>query len=1636
MAAGASGTGGGRDSESAWAPGSAAGLWARREPSGRVRCTDAVAAALAAGPHAWPLCQNPALDSPSELRDEILMDTESSSSLSPDSLASLTAGQVLIHSTGVQREKPAEAPTAAGGRVRKVTVAVRKLCEAVAPCQATGAALPARGPPCAPASVSAGRAPRGVITAGPSAGVSSTKGHPERLLSVGNSTEPMFFSQMDYRREAAVQEDSSLLLEDSRRPKGDVVISQYATGQKEALRAVLKQKTQNNPVLKEVKVHLLGNASTGKKGSVVHDTTSAHREVDSAATIAAATAAAIATTAPLLKVQNDLEAKVNSVSALIHKLQEADRQVHSVAEQLANMKTLHEKPHCHERVSELEKQMNAFMMQRIQHLEKLQEQQMNIQSHLISSAVNTGGLQRIHEPSSSIMTKQSEKSEQQLLSNEIPSCQRGLFLASGGALAQAYSSQFRGCGINTQKSPLKTPVPRRYAPEPVSKNVKISKKENGVTEKENIPKSTREGEGRLLEHIMNSQEMPRGQIEDSKKAALNSNKTSCHSERDRHTALHTDSVPALESFQNCGSVEKMVKKADDLLQDLDQLRRKMHDMLESKKPAVTSDLPERHLLNKPSILQNVKVPKSILRDAERILREVQNNKKILEENLEAVIHAKDGDAMCTFINALTTDRDVLEEIRIRNTVDEWIKAISLEIQAEMARNDLEQVKYDQKVPWIKRGQNIKGRKTNEEIRAKSQKLQGCSIKKPLSAAKPLQKPVEENASKQRFRTNFSSENLQRSKKKADGPVNRSPVVQNEDYLCQIYGKPIYQGHRSTLKKAPYLRFNSPSPRSKLQRPKLIECVRGTKVKSARTQTCSRMQKAVTSPLAQGNQYLFSPSRDVPPICGPLEGHLIPMAIPLGQTQINDVSLLPAGVVIGKPHPVTVTTSVPEVPPKPSVEIKKPNIAVIEMKSEKKDPPQLSVQVLPNVDIDSISSDSVSINHVLPVSKPTLPPVDTVIQTPEDIHSEEEDAKFPGTNIVDVTHVTQDQEEERNEIAEFCEPLLELSGQFKVTSPKYNGPLFPPGVSAPQQSTDVLDELIQRRETIENRLINWVEQEIMARVISGMYPVQKESVPSGCTSESEDSDTVTSDIVEGAGGGGFQLFINAGVPVDSEMISHFVNEALSEIIATMLGNRQAQKAVPAANVLPSTMVMMESLVPTPLPAPQATPPQTPPSEKELPLVKTPESSLSFTGINEDVHKHEQIKETGVEIPATTSCVGTPVITPVNTPPRTTTPSPPVSEWASKAAKLESPKPANPWDDAELPLEEEKPSPSTEEPFCPKAIEMSVANDEEPEALILPAQPSSARPFESLPCNPQVPSPVPTVSSGQSTQESSLTLTETETETADRPISEGEVLFSYGQVMAARALGGGGLCLPNLAESLSSTLGDANEMDYDPPSEGQVVRRPDKGYHKDPVVTLLAKLNQAPLAAQEGIYHLEDSDDSVGQLSEGQRPRLTKAAERILMGHLVYMDHPTAQTSESRPHRRFRSPSPGQLVQFGEIPRDEDTAHGPMLMAELESQPVSNPVLQAAQSSHRVTSLSEDLSQEQSQGAAQVETVKPQVIYVRRKSEEMQQEGGNAALHLHSHVPAAEVSMKLPSMNTDSETPSSIRGDSESSGTDTF
>uniref|UniRef100_A0A8C8RAG5 KIAA0586 n=1 Tax=Pelusios castaneus TaxID=367368 RepID=A0A8C8RAG5_9SAUR len=1552
------------------------------------------------------------------------MESESNSGVSQDSVASFTASDVLIRSTSLHRkEKPLASRIAdIGCSKKRVKISIKKLREVASPYQSDDATLSQDEISYIPPALSANKPLpiRSTLTTSCSItqavrGVLAERSSEQ--LPVENDLEPMLLSQKDYSKQATVEGVPLQVMEDgSRTEDGDIFISQYTTGEKEALRAVLKQRSQNPPVFKEVKVQLLENVSTEKKGGA-QETRSAHRERDSATTIAAATAAAIATTAPLLKVQSDLEAKVSSVSALLNKLQETDKQLQRVAEQQTNIKTQqHERSRCHDRVSELEKQMNAFMEQRIQHLEKLQQQQINIQSHLISSAINSGGFQPINIPSSNFMARHSTKPErQQPLTSQVSSCHRNLF-STNAASTQAYSGQFGNYGIHTEKSPLTTPAPRRYAPVPVSKDVRISqktsKKERPIAEKENMPKSSYGGivdGGRLLEQILNSQDTPLRQTGSSEKASLNNTKVAWNSEREWPAALRTDPVPAFEGpLQDFNPIHKTVKKAEDVLQDLGHLKREMHGMLQEAKtwksdmndfvksanPIVAPSLSEHHQVSKPSILQTVKAPKSMLKDAERILRGVQNNKKVLEENLEAIIRAKDGDAMYAFINALTTNRDALEEIRIRKTVDEWIKSISMEIQTEMAKSENEQAQCnqkDQKTPWIKRTQNIRIMKANKEIKAKTEKTQGSLTKKYLSA-KPSQQQTEDSFRRQNLRSYSVSETLLKKEARAEGPSTANAMVQNEEYLSQVYGKPIYQGHRSTLKKAPYLRFNSPSSKSRPQRPKVIERVRGTKVKSARTQTSSYAQKVITSPKKQRpfsaplkeSQYLFSPSREMPDVSGPLEGHLIPMAIPLGQTQINIISPQPAGVIIGKPHPVTVTTSILPAPLKPQAKIKNPNIAVIELRSEKKDPPNLTVQVLPNVDIDSVSNDSVSINQASTSSEAALPPVSNLIQGPEQTQYEEEDIKFPGTDFVNVTDIIQNQQEDDDGIPELSEPVLEINRQTQVISPKYHDPPFPPTAPASQYPSDILDEIIERRETLENKLISWVEQEIMARIISGMYPIQKESVPNVSASDSEESEAVTSDLVEAAGGGGFQLFVSAGVPVNSEVISQFVNEALTETIALMLGDREAQKAVPAEEVLQSKTVLLESVVSTPL----ATPPRTPPPEKEPSPVKTPVPSPSVTEIGGDVCEQEQMTETGFGIPASAGSVGTPAVTPVDTPPRVNTPTPLLSEHGSDTTRMESPKPPNPWGSAELPLDEEKPSPLNEETLHPRAVVMSVAQDEEPEMLILPASPVLNKPFESLPYEPKVPSPVHTPSSGPSTHESSLTVTETETETADRPISEGEVLFSYGQLVAARALAEGGLSIPNLSESLTSTLHDANEMDYDPPSEGQIVKRPHRGYYRDPVLSLFAKLNLAPVDVQEVIYHSEDSDNSVGELSEGQRPRLTRAAESILMGHSVYMDQPAFLVTEQK---RPRVPSPGECQKLtAEVLGDADASHGPMSMAELESQPHSNPVPQTAQANDRLASLSEDLSEMQSPKVVRVEPVRSRVIRVRNKSEATQQQ----------------------------------------------
>ncbi|KAM8781002.1 protein TALPID3 isoform 2-T4 [Rhynchonycteris naso] len=1405
------------------------------------------------------------------------------------------------------------------------------------------------------------------------------------------------------------------------------------------------------PVFKEVKVQLLEDAGA-EKDAVALETRTSPSGIDSATTVAAATAAAIATAAPLIKVQSDLEAKVNSVTELLNKLQETDKQLQRVTEQHTSIQNKHEKLHCHDH----EKQMSVFMEQHIRHLEKLQQQQIDIQTHFISAALKTSSFQPVTVPPPRAVENYSVKRDSSNLGSSNLSSHHNTFGSK-----QAPSRVVEDVGFDKQNSSLETPAPRRFAPIPVSKDDKISKRGNPMKEKENMEIAGHTGTVGLLEQILNNQDSLTRISESSDKTSLTRSKIGWNSEK-------TDSTDTLFSqrFSSCeelGTAKVTVQKSDNILHDLGQERKEPNGILQPKESLIMSRLAD---LPPNSISLQTTSTRSILKEAEKILRGVQNNKKVLEENLEAIIRAKEGTAMYSFINALSNNREMSEKIRIKKTVDEWIKTISAEIQDELAKKDYEQKRFDQKTQRTNKVYNM-----NKDIKTTKQ---GKTLNNSVIPKTHCPKPKEEHFRNPPMRS-IPALSLQKESKESS--LKATTVRRDEDYMLQIYGKPVYHGHRSTLKKGPYLRFNSPSPKSKPQRPKVIEQVKGTKVKSIRTQTDfyatkpkktdSKLQHSVATLPPGDQQYLFSPSREMPTLSGTLEGHLIPMAILLGQTQSNSDSVPPAGVIVNKPHPVTVTTSVPPSSRKTGTGVKKPNVAVVEMKSEKKDPPQLTVQVLPNIDIDSISNSSVDASLSLPSPRQASPPLNTWIQTPEFTKIDEEEVKFPGTNFDEVVDIIQE-EEKCDEIPEASEPILEFNRSVKIASTKYNGPPFPPVASTLQPTADILDKVIQRKETLENSLIQWVEQEIMSRIISRLIPVQQHAIANVSVSASEASEPLTSGIVEGTSSGVLQLFVDAGVPVNSDMISHLVTEALAETIAVMLGDREAKKQDPVATNVSGNVSTSKTYLPaqvcTPLPTPQPTPPHSPSPPQEQVLLQTPDSSPCDSEHDTAFPVKEVFVGKGNDMPVAT-LVNTPTVTPAATPPPAAALTPALSEISIEKLKISSPELPKPWGDRDLPLEEENPN-SLQEELRPRAIVMSVAKDEEPESVDFPAQPVSA-PLMALPAGLQAPFPSQTPSSDSSTMESTLSVTGTETE---RPISEGEVIFDCGHKAVPKIFGGGGLYVTNLNDSLSSTLLDAYDMEEDPPSEGQAMIMPHKNFHGDAKYFLSLQNQESVSVSQQAVSPSEDLESPLGK---GQSLRLTAAAEN-LMGHPVYKQQPVANV-ESWDQKCALKPLSQQFNTItGDSYEDSCASHGPLSLKELELQPASHfalPItpLTAQENDVKLSVAAEDFPQDQQKQDQEVKQVehKPtqsHIIRVRNKPDTSLSEqqaspgdtdrtqiepnlylasvfkGGKAVPLFTSPTAPAKVTVMLPSVIPEdcpqSRSISTAEGDTESSGPDTF
>ncbi|PNJ70569.1 KIAA0586 isoform 15, partial [Pongo abelii] len=196
---------------------------------------------------------------------------------------------------------------------------------------------------------------------------------------------------------------------------------------------------------------------------------------------------------------------------------------------------------------------------------------------------------------------------------------------------------------------------------------------------------------------------------------------------------------------------------------------------------------------------------------------------------------------------------------------------------------------------------------------------------------------------------------------------------------------------------------------------------------------------------------------------------------------------------------------------------------------------------------------------------------------------------------------------------------------------------------------------------------------------------------------------------------------------------------------------------------------------------------------------------------------------------------------------------------------------------------------------------------------------------------------------------------------------------------------------------------------------------------------------------------DLENSVGELSEGQRPQLTAAAENILMGHSLYMQ-PSVTNAQSLDQQCDPKPLSRQFdTVSGSIYEDSCASHGPMSLGELELEPNCNLVLPstlltAQENDVNLPVAAEDFpqyQQKQNQDVKQVEHKPSQsYLHVRDKSDiaPSQQQGGKAVPLSASQMPPARMSVTLPSVNLEdcsqSLSLSTMQEDMESSGADTF
>ncbi|XP_052767112.1 protein TALPID3-like isoform X2 [Mya arenaria] len=952
----------------------------------------------------------------------------------------------------------------------------------------------------------------------------------------------------------------------------DVFISDFKMNDKQRMAKEAFAKRQFGPVRRVIQPHIVGHdskaSSTSSTGELKpRQPDQGGSNLDQVLTTAAAASAAVAATQPFIKAQVDLELKM--------------AQVLDKMEEISGGKTRKTDGQTDERVHTLERQLAEMTERRIEYMERLQEQQMAMQAKMLgmSREPNTKPYHpRSYSPESNLQVPTNRAFSKTTVTRQQP--HKG-----------DYSRQ-TVLDLDESSSPLDTPAPRARAPRPTiydTSDMEIraararspkaksphrarSPKTRSSPKPRSRSPAKEKQDCRLLHHILASDISPRHRAP----------------EPELPKPFFRDRERELVESPN-------VRKARGLIDDLSHIKDQVRGLVEDKEnyAARTENARRENNLDEtkasigslqgPSPLdsylyvgdQKATSPYKTVPDmsfsqfnapvlpgfkeAENILKQVQQNRGYLEANMESVMRARQEVEVYSLLEAVYNDSTDHEKARIKKLVDKSIQRLRREVEREVTDDvvisEIKKkssnivpgaVKMPDPVPVHKSGTRYGLRRGLAQPKEEPKP----ETKKPTAAKKP--------------RIGFGSR--EPAHQRLSKPVHKGKsVFVDEEMMTRVYGKATYQKGRTTVKD-PYLHFQNTAKQRPARNPPPIQTQHGVEKMSSKTQTGEGGVRQFYFNPATGS-YIPIASTSQP---APIPGQLIPMAVPLGGPRMDPGLTADASTTN---TPMTFNSS------KVSQVTAAGNVAMVTIGVEdgksRKMAPELGKQVLPAVDIDTdISETSVSTEYEpMPVMEAAQSP-ERKPQTPERkpkkhvqiVSPRGSPGKSPAKSHFEVIYHEDDTFEDEEDDVETA-PGLQLPGYQPEEEPDvpYNGPAFPPKLPSNERqlTSDLIADDIRRRDLLQNQANEWLEQELMARIISEVYPLRDAEEPpaelSHVVSEgSEDSMAEEREksmfVMESIGHRGMQLFVDTGVPVDNCVVDRLVNEVLQEKIRNMLGER--------------------------------------------------------------------------------------------------------------------------------------------------------------------------------------------------------------------------------------------------------------------------------------------------------------------------------------------------------------------------------------------------------------------------------------------------------------------------------------------------